>query len=40
MLLEFGIGQENALTDIFKEVFSDVRTVRDFQDIPRILILK
>lgn len=40
LLLEFGIGQENALTDIFKEVFSDVRTVRDFQDIPRILILK
>lgn len=40
LLLEFGIGQENALTDIFKEVFSDVRTVRDFQDVPRILILK
>lgn len=40
VLLEFGIGQESALTDIFKEVFSSVETVRDFQDIPRILILK
>lgn len=40
LAMEFGIGQETALKQMFEEVFDEVSVLNDFADIPRILICK